>query len=72
MLRVSDSECGIPLENLPRRYNPLFSSRKEGTGLGLETTLKIVGNYTGEIHVDSSKTKGTGGPSILGSKKGVN
>jgi nitrogen-specific signal transduction histidine kinase len=72
VLTVSDSGCGIPPENLPRRYDPLFSSIKEGTDLGLESTLKIVGNYRGKIHADSSKTKDIAEPSILGSKKGVN
>lgn len=52
-LCVSDEGCGIPAEILDRLFDPLFTTRPRGTGLGLAVCRKIVENHGGEIRVES-------------------
>jgi PAS domain S-box-containing protein len=52
-LVVRDEGAGIAPETLPRIFEPLFSTRQRGTGLGLAVSRKIVESHTGEIHVES-------------------
>ena len=53
-IRVSDAGRGIPPDVLPRIFEPYFTTRKEGTGLGLATTHSIVKRHGGHIDVASS------------------
>jgi signal transduction histidine kinase len=53
-IRVSDTGQGIPPEVLPRIFEPNFTTRKEGTGLGLATTHSIVKRHGGHLDVSSS------------------
>jgi PAS domain S-box-containing protein len=52
-LVVRDEGTGIAAETLPRIFEPLFSTRHRGNGLGLAVSRKIVESHAGEIHVDS-------------------
>ncbi len=56
---IRDNGCGIPAENLKKIFNPFFTTKKNGTGLGLATVLKIVREFSGEIRVTSTPKKGT-------------
>ena len=58
-LEVSDSGRGIPAEDLPRIFEPYFSRRKGGTGLGLPTTRRIIQAHGGEISVQSDPGSGS-------------
>lgn len=60
-ISIRDTGCGIPPENLPRIFDPFFSTKSEGkgTGLGLSTAYGIVTNHYGEIKVDSVLGTGT-------------
>jgi two-component system, NtrC family, sensor kinase len=59
-LEVSDSGCGILPEHLPKIFDPFFSTKPKGTGLGLAVTFGIVQKHGGQIHVESRPGLGTG------------
>lgn len=58
-IRVSDTGAGIPKEHLNQIFNPFFTTRKDGTGLGLFVTQQIVHKYGGSVHVESKVGEGT-------------
>jgi len=58
-VRVSDTGVGIPPENLPKIFTPFFTSKEEGTGLGLAVSFGIVRNHGGKIEVESTPGRGT-------------
>lgn len=58
-IRVSDSGKGIPAENLPNIFDPFFSTKNIGTGMGLSIVLRIVKNYGGKIEVVATGKSGT-------------
>ena len=56
---VSDTGEGISGENLPRIYDPYFTSKPAGTGLGLAIVQKIMEAHGGTVRVESLAQKGT-------------
>jgi two-component system NtrC family sensor kinase len=56
---ISDSGCGIAPENLEQIFNPFFTTRAKGIGLGLSVSYGIIRDHGGEIAVDSVVDKGT-------------
>lgn len=56
---ISDTGPGIPPDELPRLFQPFFSSRPGGTGLGLATAKRLVEAHAGKISVTSETGKGT-------------
>jgi two-component system nitrogen regulation sensor histidine kinase NtrY len=58
-LEVSDDGCGIPDEDKRRLFEPYFSTRKSGTGLGLTIVNAIISDHNGYIRVRDNKPKGT-------------
>jgi signal transduction histidine kinase len=58
-IRVSDSGGGIPEANLPNIFDPFFSTKSRGTGMGLPIVLRIIKNYGGKIEVASTGKSGT-------------
>lgn len=59
MAEVMDSGCGIPRENLDKIFEPFFSTKKEGSGLGLAVSYGIIQNHQGRIEVESEAGKST-------------
>lgn len=59
MISVQDNGMGIPQELLDRIFEPNFTSKTGGTGLGLTMVRKMVEEYTGDISVESEVGKGT-------------
>jgi len=58
-LEVSDDGCGIPDEEKGRLFEPYYSTKKTGTGLGLTIVNAIVTDHNGYIRVRDNKPKGT-------------
>jgi CheY-like chemotaxis protein len=56
---VQDNAAGIPAENLQKIWDPFFTTKKTGTGLGLATVLAIVRKHGGLIGVNSIVGTGT-------------
>jgi signal transduction histidine kinase len=57
-LRVRDNGPGIAPEYLPRLFDPFFTAKAGGTGLGLALTKKIVDAHGGQIEVSSQPGRG--------------
>lgn len=60
-VRISDSGCGISKEAIDQIWDPFFTTKDpgEGLGLGLAVTYNIVKRHRGEISVESTIGKGT-------------
>jgi PAS domain S-box-containing protein len=58
-LSIIDNGCGISAENKSRLFEPYFTSKRNGMGLGLATTLNIVRSHNAEIEVESEVGNGT-------------
>jgi hypothetical protein len=58
-VRVTDSGRGIAAENLPDIFKPFFTTKGNGTGLGLSLARRIVEEHHGTIEVASTVGKGT-------------
>jgi signal transduction histidine kinase len=56
--RISDTGPGIPPEVRDRIFNPFFTTRPEGTGLGLPIANKVVEGHGGHIHVENGEHGG--------------
>jgi signal transduction histidine kinase len=55
---VADSGPGIPSEDRQHLFEPFFTTRHEGTGLGLALCREIVTQHEGQIEVESSEGQG--------------
>ncbi|MGH7480935.1 MAG: two-component system sensor histidine kinase NtrB [Longimicrobiales bacterium] len=69
-LRVSDSGPGIPIENRGRVFDPFFTTRSGGTGLGLALVHRAVLAHEGAIFVDSGAAGGARFTVYLPSRRG--
>jgi PAS domain S-box-containing protein len=58
-VQISDTGRGIPEAEIPRIFEPFFSTRTKGTGLGLWVTQDIVRHHGGRIEVTSEEGAGT-------------
>lgn len=56
---ISDNGCGIPEDSLPKIFQPHFTTKETGHGLGLANCRKIVKNHSGEITLISKANEGT-------------
>lgn len=58
IVEVIDTGGGIPEDRLAKVFRPYFSSKPDGTGLGLPTTLRIIRGHGGHISVESEEGLG--------------
>ena len=59
IIQISDTGSGIAPDKLPDIFDVYYSSRPQGSGLGLATAKKIIEAHKGTISVDSELGKGT-------------
>lgn len=58
-LTVQDQGMGIPKTIINNIFDPYFSTKEKGSGLGLATTYSVIKNHGGLINVESKPSKGT-------------
>jgi signal transduction histidine kinase len=58
-IEVEDDGVGIPTDVLPRLFDPFFSTKEGGNGLGLALTQQIVRDHGGDLDVASTVGRGT-------------
>jgi signal transduction histidine kinase len=56
---ISDTGPGIPPDRLPRVFEPFYSGKPNGSGLGLTIAERIVAAHGGRIEIDSAPGRGT-------------
>jgi signal transduction histidine kinase len=59
VMAVSDTGCGIPDDDLRRIFEPFYSRKRGGSGLGLTIARRIVESHGGRIDVESAPGAGT-------------
>jgi signal transduction histidine kinase len=59
VIEVSDDGSGVPAHVLPRLFEPHFSTRSSGSGLGLATSRQLIESWGGEIAIASTEGEGT-------------
>ncbi len=59
VVRLRDNGCGIPPDRLSRIFNPFFTTKEKGTGLGMAISKKIVEAHAGTMDAVSEVGRGT-------------
>jgi signal transduction histidine kinase len=57
-VKVEDTGPGVPVENREQIFNPFFTSKKDGVGLGLSIVAKIVDDHRGWIRLENHEGAG--------------
>ena len=58
-LRVRDSGCGISRDDISKIYEPFFTTKNNGHGLGMMIVMRIMREHGGQVGIDSTPGKGT-------------
>jgi len=58
-ISIQDNGTGIPESHIPRIFDPYFTTKEKGSGLGLATSYSIIKNHGGFIDVTSEPGRGT-------------
>jgi signal transduction histidine kinase len=58
-IEIRDAGAGIAADDLPRIFDLYFTTKADGTGVGLAVTQQIVAAHGGTIEVDSTPGRGT-------------
>ena len=59
LISVADTGTGISEQNLAKIFEPYFTTKETGSGLGLTLVFKIIREHRGDINVDSKEGEGT-------------
>jgi PAS domain S-box-containing protein len=59
LVSIRDNGCGISSENLSHLFEPYFTFKRNGLGLGLATTLNIIQSHRGVIDVQTNENTGS-------------
>ena len=58
-IMIKDSGIGMSKEQIKKLGEPFFTTKKDGNGLGLMVSFKIIENLNGKVYIDSEQNKGT-------------
>jgi signal transduction histidine kinase len=58
-IKIGDTGCGIKNEDLRKIFEPFYTTRDVGTGLGLAVVSRILEGYRGSIDIQSESGSGT-------------
>ena len=58
-LRIADNGCGMSQTVKGQAFEPFFTTRKKGTGLGLALVLRTIKEHNGRINLESAPNEGT-------------
>ncbi|MCD8298745.1 MAG: ATP-binding protein [Opitutae bacterium] len=58
-LRISDTGCGIDRDAISKIYEPFFTTKSGGHGLGMMIVMRIMREHGGQVGIDSTPGKGT-------------
>jgi CheY-like chemotaxis protein len=70
-ITIQDQGIGIPADSLPKIFDPYFTTKQAGSGLGLATVYSIVNKHRGHIAVKSKLGEGTTFNIYLPAREGV-
>lgn len=59
MVTITDKGCGISESRFSRLFEPFYSTKEKGTGLGLLTCKRIIDLHQGSIDIESQHGEGT-------------
>jgi PAS domain S-box-containing protein len=59
IIQFQDTGIGIPKEDLPKIFDPFYTTKEKGTGLGLSVSYNIIKKMNGTLTVESEVGKGT-------------
>ncbi|SEP76867.1 PAS domain S-box-containing protein [Treponema bryantii] len=59
IITIADNGCGMSEETLAKIFEPYYTTKANGTGLGMTMVYKIIKEFSGEIIVDSKEGEGT-------------
>lgn len=58
-MKVSDTGCGIPEDEIQKIFSPFYTSKPEGVGIGLSICREIARKYGGDMQIRSTDGQGT-------------
>jgi two-component system, sporulation sensor kinase D len=58
-ITITDTGIGIPKADMDKIFNPFYTSKETGTGLGLVVCKRIIESFNGEISISSKENNGT-------------
>lgn len=59
VIKIADNGMGIPHEKIPHIFEPFFTNKEKGTGLGLAVVYRIIKDHEGGIYMESKEGVGT-------------
>ncbi|WP_079509336.1 PAS domain S-box protein [Mesobacillus jeotgali] len=59
LISIKDTGVGIPPETLKKIGEPFYTTKKNGNGLGLMVSFKIIESHNGKVYIESEQNKGT-------------
>ena len=59
VIKIVDNGCGMSEETVSKIFEPYYTTKANGTGLGMTMVYKVIKEFSGEILVDSETDKGT-------------